>query len=83
MTTFKTRVAGIPCLCEVTHYAEEVPMRITGSGFGDADPPEYEEFEYQIRDRRGRLAPWLERKLTEDDDLRLKREYLDRQAYYD
>lgn len=77
MTQFATRVAGIPCICEATYYAEGSPMRITGTGFGDADPPEYEEFEYTILDRRGRPAPWLEAKLTDDDDLRLKREYLD------
>ena len=79
MTTFATRVAGIPCKIEVTYYAAAVPMRLTGTGYGDADPPEPEEFEFAVLDRRGRPAPWLERKLTEADSDRLLAEYLERQ----
>lgn len=75
MTTFSTRVSGIPCLCRVTYYSSYSPMRITGTGFGDADPPEPEEFEFEILDRRGRPAAWLERKLTEDDEDRLLAEW--------
>ena len=74
--TFHTRVHGIPCLCDVTFYSPGAPMRITGWGFGDAEPPETGEFEYQILDRRGRHAPWLEAKLVEADDDRLLEEYL-------
>lgn len=73
---FETQVAGIPCQCLVYHYQEELPMRITGTGFGDADPPEPEEFDFRILDRKGYPAPWLERKLTTDDHERLKQEYL-------
>jgi len=79
---FDTRVAGIPCQCEVLEYSEGLPMRITGWGFGDADPPEPGEFEYQILDRRGRYARWLEDKLTDDDDERLEREFLDARDEY-
>ncbi len=74
--SFPTRVAGIPCRCEVTHYSRPAPMLVTGWGFGDAEPPETGEFEYQILDRRGRHAPWLEAKLVEADDDRLLEEYL-------
>ncbi|MGQ0335716.1 hypothetical protein [Halomonas elongata] len=73
--TFHTHIAGIPCLCEVTHYCASLPMLITGTGFGDAEPPEPEEFEYRILDRRGRLAEWLERKVTQEDETRLLAEY--------
>ncbi|RUR38507.1 hypothetical protein [Vreelandella populi] len=73
---FPTRVAGIPCQCEVLAYSEGTPMRITGWGFGDAEPPEPPEFEYQILDQRGRPAAWLERKLSDDDDERLESEFL-------
>lgn len=76
MTTFKTTVAGIPCQCHVTMYSEGLPMRITGTGLGDADPPEPPDFEFDIYDRRGRHAPWLERKLTDDDDERLYHEFM-------
>lgn len=61
---FTTRVNGIPCKCEVTSFSPYVPMRITGSGQGDVDPPEEAEFEFNILDRRGREAPWLERYVT-------------------
>ncbi|WP_289101034.1 hypothetical protein [uncultured Marinobacter sp.] len=76
MDTFESRVAGIPCQIEVTYYSEDRPMRVTGSGFGDADPPEPEEFEFTVLDRKGYPAPWLERKLTRDDYQRIKQEYL-------
>jgi len=77
---FDARVAGIPCQCEVTHYVAPSPMVITGSGFGDAIPPDPEEFECRLLDRRGRPAPWLEEKLTDDDLTRLKNEYLKEEA---
>lgn len=72
---FDTRVAGIPCQVDVTFYSSPLPMRITGSGFGDADPPEAEEFEFRLLDRKGYPAPWLERKMTEDDEVRILEEY--------
>lgn len=72
---FDTRIAGIPCQCEVTHYSPGTPMRVYGTGMGDADPPEPEEFEFRILDRRGRVAPWLQKKVTEDDDIRLLEEF--------
>lgn len=73
--TFTTTVAGIPCRCRVTFYSHGVPMRTTGWGYGDADPPEPEEFEFDILDRRGYPAAWLERKLTDNDYDRLLSEY--------
>ena len=73
---FHTRVAGIPCQCLVYSYEEAIPMRITGTGYGDADPPEPEEFEFRLLDRLGYPAQWLERKLTLNDHDRLLKEYL-------
>lgn len=75
MDIFESRVAGIPCQIEVLTYYPARPMRVTGSGYGDADPPEDEFFEYQLLDRKGYLAPWLEKKLTQDDEARLLSEY--------
>ncbi|TDX21641.1 hypothetical protein DFO67_1349 [Modicisalibacter xianhensis] len=73
---FDTAISGIPCKCAVVYYAPSVPIRITGTGFGDADPPEPAEFEFELLDRTGCPARWLERKITEDDDEdRLQREY--------
>jgi hypothetical protein len=73
---FHTRVGGIPCQCLVYSYYPAVPMRITGTGFGDADPPEDEVFEFRLLDRKGYPADWLERKLTNNDADRIKKEYL-------
>lgn len=68
---FDTKVNGIPCICKVTHYSPYKPMRITGPGMGDCDPPEYEEFEFELLDRKGYSAPWLQKKVTRaiEDDL--------------
>lgn len=73
-TRFETTVAGVRCICEVTHYSAEVPMRVTGSGFGDAEAPEPEEFEFIIRGIDGnrrmkaledRVTPAIHRKLVQ------------------
>ena len=72
--TFNTKIGGIPCQCEVTFYSPPSPMRITGTGYGDAEPPEYEEFEFTVLDRKGYKAPWLQRKLTSADASRLTEE---------
>ena len=71
---FTTKIAGIPCQCEVTFHMPASPMRITGTGFGDAEPPEYEEFEFTVLDRKGYKAPWLQHKLTSADASRLTEE---------
>lgn len=72
---FGTKVAGIPCQCEVIGYSPPIPIMITGSGMGDAIPPEPEDFEFRLLDSKGRHAPWLERKLHLDDEDRLLTEY--------
>lgn len=68
---FDTKIAGIPCQCRVSHYTPAVPMRVYGPGMGDADAPESADFEYEILDRKGYPAPWLEKKITSriEDDL--------------
>lgn len=72
---FNTRIAGIPCQIEVTCYSEERPMLITGWGFGDAEPPEPEEFDYLVLDRKGYPASWLADKMTDEDEERILNEY--------
>jgi len=39
-------------------------MRITGWGFGDAEPPEPEEFEFELYIDNKR-APWLEDRVSD------------------
>jgi hypothetical protein len=59
----ETTVAGIPCLIGVTDYEAYTPAYISGppencypaeGGYGD----------YEILDRKGYRALWLERKIT-------------------
>ena len=68
---FQTKVCGIPCTVVVTLYRKAVPMRIYGSGMGDCDPPEPEEFEFHLLDRKGYSAQWLEVKLTPADEQQI------------
>lgn len=71
---FHTQIDGIPCICKVTHYSPAKPM--TGTGYGDCDPPEEEEFTFEILDRKGYRAYWLERKVDTHVEFRLQHEYL-------
>lgn len=77
---FHTKVCGIPCIVKVTSYHKAEPMRIYGSGYGDCDPPEPEEFEFRLLDRKGYPAKWLEAKLTDDIEQQI---YEDFQNYLD
>lgn len=52
------RIQGIPCAVEVTHYY------VTHE---DWDP-----IEFKVLDRRGRPAPWLERKMTDEDVAKIE-----------
>lgn len=72
---FETYIAGIPCQIEVTLFTEGLPMRITGSGFGDAEPEYLGEFEFVVRDRCGYRADWLADKMSWRDEARIEEEY--------
>lgn len=71
---FRTQIEGIPCICKVTEYRPPVP--ITGTGYGDTNPPEDEVFSFEILDRKGYRAYWLERKVDTHVEFRLCHEYL-------
>lgn len=64
-------LAGIPCLLGVTHYVPGTPGRYSG-------PPEFcypaegPEVSFVVLDRRGRPAPWLERKADQAEWERLE-----------
>jgi hypothetical protein len=68
----EARIAGIPCLIEVTHYRPFMPGR-TWSTPENCYPDELEEIDFEVRDQRGRPAPWLERKMTERDRAEIER----------
>lgn len=63
---------GQEVLCTVTHYSVGCPLRVTGSGFGDAEPPEDEEFEFFLKDADGILH---DDHITEDVESAVLREY--------
>ena len=71
-----TRIANIPCKVEITRYYKYRAATIWGHPDGWA-PGEPEEISFQVLDRRGRVAPWLEEKLTEDDRKRIIKELSD------
>ena len=77
LAKFNSRVAGIPCQIEVTHY-----LRIKGGGCRWlADSPEdyfgFTECDFAIMDRSGRPAAWLEKKLTDSDRGRIETEVIE------
>jgi hypothetical protein len=65
MYRFPFKVKGVDALVVVDHYQRPCPMRITGSGFGDAEPPEDEEFEFHLLWPDERPAPELEEQLLD------------------
>lgn len=75
MSRIETRIAGIPCLIEVTHYHRVAPWK--GSAYScpsDVDWYGYEEIDWQVCDQRGRPAAWLEKKMTPEDAERIEGE---------
>jgi hypothetical protein len=70
-----TRIAGIPCRVDVTHYLCVRPWAGSVHTCPSADDYYgYTEVEFDVADRRGRPAQWLEKKLTNDDRERITRE---------
>ena len=73
ITEIESRVAGIPCLIGVTHF-DCVRGSYSYNAASDMDYYGYSESEWDVLDRRGRPAAWLERKLTDDDRRRIEQE---------
>ena len=71
---FTTTVAGIPCICKVTDYQKE--KQWSQDKYGEASPPEHAIFEFEILDRKGYPAGWLEKKLTSTARDQLYSQYL-------
>lgn len=71
---FSTRVAGIPCQVDVTYYQPGEDYCINSASL---EPNAPEEFEFNLLDRKGYPAAWLESKMTESDIDRILEEYLD------
>ena len=69
----ESRVAGIPCLIGVTYF-ESVRGSYDYHAVSDMDYHGYSESDWVVCDRRGRPAPWLEKKMTSKDESRIERE---------
>ena len=67
-----TKIAGIPCTIRVDYVSVTPPDSRADS---DWDYYGYTEFDYTVCDRRGRPAPWLEKKMTRADEARIHDEY--------
>jgi len=76
MNHLASQIAGIPCLIQIDRC-----MVVSGSydynAASDFDYYGYKEIEFTVLDRRGRPAPWLERKLTDDDTDRIETQILE------
>lgn len=71
---FQTQVSGIPCQCKVLAYFPGEPA-IIGKNPESCFPPEYSEIDFELLDRNGRRATWLEAKLKDNDFDRILEEY--------
>ncbi len=71
---FKSSIAGIPCLIEIKHHLD-VPGN-PSCWDSAADYYGYSEVEWEVYDRKGYRAAWLERKLS--DTIRAE---IDEQAF--
>ena len=58
------RISGIPCIIRVTHF-ESVKGSFSRNADSDLDYYGYVDASWEVCDRRGRPAPWLERKVTD------------------
>lgn len=67
---FEARACGIPCIVAVLCWEPYVPAKISGPP-EDCYPEEGGCGEWELRDRRGRSAPWLERKLDDEERQRI------------
>ena len=72
----ESRVAGIPCIIGVTYF-ESVRGSYDYHAASDWDYHGYTECAFDVLDRRGRKAAWLERKMSDDDTREIEREIAD------
>lgn len=72
---FRTRINNIPCICKVIEYHPYIPMYVYGCAPGEAEPPENEIMDFVILDTNGYKAPWLQKHVTPEDEMRLLAEF--------
>lgn len=65
-----THIQGISCQIKIVSYVHQRPLG--RSADSDWDCYGYTDFEYEVRDRRGYRAAWLERMMTDSDRERIE-----------
>jgi len=70
----ESTVAGIPCLIQIDRCLVVKPNHRADN---DWDYFGYTEISFNVLDRKGRLAPWLTRKITADDTSRIETQILE------
>lgn len=79
---FDHRIAGIPCQIGVTYFHYQPPWRGSAQTCdSDWDYHGYTELEFEVLDRRGRRAEWLERKMNDDDETEIKLAAMEMMGY--
>jgi hypothetical protein len=73
LAEIESTVSGIPCLIGVTEFSS-VSGSYNYNAPSDMDYYGYTESDWEVLDRRGRPAAWLDRKLTDADRSRIERE---------
>ena len=66
----ETRIAGIPCRVEMTRCFVQRPLGPRCDS--DLDCYGYHEVEFDVLDRNGRPAPWLERKMNDSERVKIE-----------
>lgn len=69
----ETRVAGIPCIVRVKNFTKVVGS-FNRNEESDMDYHGYSETDWDLLDRRGRRAAWLDKKLQVADVERIESE---------
>jgi len=74
---FESSINGIPCQILVTSYIDEKPII---NGLWENSHPGHFEFEFEVYDRKGYRANWLEAKLTDDINDRIAEEFMEHKS---
>ena len=64
-----THIQGIPCGIVITSYFRQKPLGPRADS--DYDAMGYTDAEYTVLDREGYPAPWLDRKIKDEDNERI------------
>ena len=74
MLEFPTQVKGQPCFCRVLSYVPAEPMLVTGSGYGDAEPPEEGEITFLLLNDYGIHLSRLQYSMDDKENKELEEE---------